>query len=128
MGQMGNYKHSSEEAVASVTAINALTMLRKAITLPQKTLIQSSVFINVTDILGGSTKITMRITSDAAGDISLVPDTEADISLGLTTATSGSVVYKTDIVVPSPGTTIYVWAKLDAGTANWQTVSVTGLE
>lgn len=126
MGATGNFKHVS--TTTSATGVTNAYGTAKAVEMPLKTLIQSSCLIQLDTIAGGATKTTVRITADPAGDVCLVPDTEADISAGIATATSGTTVYKTDIVVPSATTTIYVWIKLDAGTANWNGVTITGLE
>lgn len=43
--------------------------------------------------VSSATKITMRISLDAAGDDCVVPDVEATIATGLTTSTKGAVAY-----------------------------------
>lgn len=126
MGAVGSFKH-----VATVTGATAITNAfgnSVAVELSQATLIQSSCFLFLDTIAGGAAKTTVRITSDAAGDECLVPDTEADISVGITTATDGTTVYKTDIVVPAGSNTVYVWVKLDAGSCNLNKVVITGIE
>ena len=95
--------------------------------LAQTVLIHSSAIIQLNAINTGI-KTTFRITSDIQGDHCLVPDTTADISLGKTTATDGTSVYKIDVILPSTTTTVYVWVKLDAGTANVDKVTITGYE
>ncbi len=40
-----------------------------------------------------ATKITLRVSLDAAGDECVVPDVEATISTGISTATKGAVAY-----------------------------------
>ena len=68
--------------------------------------------------ISGATKITFRISLDAAGDEMLVTDTEADpIYTGTTTATDGSVVYSlNDLPVNLDVGTLYVFFKTNAGT------------
>jgi hypothetical protein len=126
MGATGNFKHVAETTGSS--ALSNAWNLTVPVTLPLQTLIQSSLFLYVDTIAGGATKTTVRVTSDIAGDLCLIPDTEADISTGKTTATKGTSVYKTDIVVPSGTDIVYVWVKLDAGTAVLNKVVITGLE
>ena len=126
MGATGKFKHVATETGA--TAITNAYGNSEAVELPLQTLIQSSCFLYLDTIAGGGTKTTVRITSDAAGDECLVPDTEADISAGITTANAGTTVYKIDIVVPAGSTTVYVWVKLDAGTCNLNKVIITGVE
>jgi len=74
--------------------------------------------VRVTNIVG-TAKLTCRITADAAGDFVLMPDTEAAISTGITTTTSGCVAYS--IGIPFFGlinqdSKFYLWAETDAGT------------
>jgi hypothetical protein len=68
--------------------------------------------------ISGAAKITFRISLDAAGDEMLVTDTEADpIYTGTTTAADGSVVYSLNgLPVDLSIDTLYVFAKVDAGT------------
>jgi|TARA_R100000084_G_C4648875_1_gene148421 hypothetical protein len=82
---------------------------------------------------GTPTKVTIRVTSDAEGDVILVPDTEATLVAGLTTATTKSVAYSVKLPLfqrlSSPGNgTLYVFAKLDAGTATFAESSLTWME
>ena len=75
-------------------------------------------WIWMSSIAGGATKITFRISLDAAGDEMLVTDTEADpIYTGTTTATDGSVVYSLNgLPVDLDVDTLYVFFKTNAGT------------
>ncbi len=126
MGATGKFKHvSSTVGAYATTTAYALSV---PVVLKDETSIQSSIFIDLDGIGGGAAKTTIRITSDAAGDISLVPDTEATISLGITTPQFGSTVYKTDVIIPAGSNTVYVWVKLNAGTASVNKVTVTGTE
>lgn len=79
--------------------------------------------IKVTSI-GAATKCTMRICADAAGDEILIPDTEATLVPGITTATTAAVAYQVDLPVwqllNNPGNgVVYVFVKVDAGTPTW---------
>ena len=79
--------------------------------------------VNVQGIAGGATKLTVRVTSDAAGNESILPDTEATIATGIGTATTGSVAFSagvgmTNLNPTQTDTIIYVWVRTDAGTAN----------
>ena len=85
--------------------------------------ILDSINLHVDTIAGGAAKLTVRVTSDAAGDESILPDTEADIATGITTATKGSVAYAAGVALTNlnPAQTdciVYVWVKTDAGTCN----------
>jgi hypothetical protein len=82
-----------------------------------------SLYIRLTSI-GAATKVTIRITADANGDVVLIPDTEADLVTGITTATTGSAMFSVDLpcflLESFPGNgTLYVFAKVDAGTPTW---------
>ncbi|UCC74388.1 MAG: hypothetical protein JSV86_07475, partial [Gemmatimonadota bacterium] len=64
------------------------------------------------------------ITADANGDVILIPDTEATLATGITTATTGSAMFSIDLpcyqLENFPGNgTLYVFAKVDADTPTW---------
>ena len=65
------------------------------------------------------TKVTMRICADAAGDYTLVPDTEATLVAGITTGASKCVAYKVDLplhqILEVSGD-LYLFIKVDANT------------
>jgi hypothetical protein len=68
-------------------------------------------------IAGGATSITARLTQDAGGDDVIMPDTTATISVGITTATEGAVVFDIDAPLwTTSGSTLYLHAKTNAGT------------
>jgi len=88
------------------------------------------VHIKVGSIAGGATKLTMRICLDADGDFTVVPDTEATIVTGVTTATSGCVAFAVRLplfqILNAPGNgNLYLFAKLDAGTATFAQACIT---
>lgn len=85
------------------------------------------VFLNT--VAGGATKITVRLTRDSAGDECIVPDTEATIATGVTTAADGSIAVKIDIPwVSGTSDNVYPFYKTDAGTANMVSTIVTWRE
>jgi len=65
-----------------------------------------------------ATKITMRISLDAAGDECVVPDVEATIATGLTTTTEGAVAYSVKLPIYQSATgevgKLYIHLKADA--------------
>lgn len=75
-------------------------------------------WIHVSSATSSPTKITFRICSDTLGDKMLVTDTEGDLFFGITSATTGSVVYKIDIPLLLSTETVYLMAKTDTGTVN----------
>lgn len=78
-----------------------------------------SLHVRVTSIAGGAAKLTCRLTADAAGDFELMPDTEATLSLGITTPTSGCVGYSIGIPffgIVNRDSKFFLFVKTDAGT------------
>lgn len=70
--------------------------------------------------------VTVKVCEDADGDVIIVPDTEADISLGITTVASGAVVYDIDAPIWTlSGSTLYVFIKVDAGTVTMANSQIT---
>jgi len=74
--------------------------------------------------IGTATKLTIRICADPNGDFTLVPDTEATLVPGVTTATSACAAFKVQLplfqILSGPGNgTLYVFAKVDADTPNF---------
>lgn len=95
--------------------------------------ILDTVNLHVHAIAGGCTKLTVRVTSDATGNESIVPDTEATIATGIGTATTGSVVFSAGVGMSNlnPAQTdalVYVWVKTDAGTCNLKESTLTWRE
>jgi hypothetical protein len=79
------------------------------------------IHVRVTGIAGGATKLTIRVCIDPAGDYTVVPDTEATIVTGVTTATTGCVAYKVQLplahILAQNVGNLYLFAKVDAGSA-----------
>jgi len=102
-----------------------------------QTVIPSSRWVNfieslllwVDTIAAGATKITMRLTADAAGDQCIIPDVQATLATGITTATKGSVAFSCGFALPQvTSATVYLWCKTDAGTCNLGTATLTWKE
>ncbi len=69
------------------------------------------------------TKITIRICADADGDLTLVPDTEAELVAGVTTAATKCAAFSVQLplfqTLSAPGNgKLYLFAKVDSGTGN----------
>lgn len=79
-----------------------------------------------------STKITIRICADAGGDTVIIPDTEADLVAGITTATTKTATFRIDLPVEQPvakgDANFFVFAKVDAGTPNFDSSIITWME
>jgi hypothetical protein len=140
MGKIGHYFHDSLNVtpVASVGTTFDVTKFQLHDLIPDQTFPNSSpsrfpgvtrktlfanriegLHVRVTSIAGGAAKLTCRITADAAGDFTLMPDTEATISTGITTTTSGCVAYAIGIPffgIVNQDSKFYLWVKTDAGT------------
>lgn len=84
----------------------------------------SAIYVQVDTIAAGATTLTIRATSDAAGQLIIVPDTTATISTGITTATAGGVVLKIDVDYKASDSNFYVHFKTNAGTCNVKVVEV----
>jgi hypothetical protein len=84
-----------------------------------KGFIESLIF-GLDSIAGGAAKATVRLCADADGDIPLVGDVEVPLDLGITTATSGSgQIYYDSFPFENVGDdNIYIFYKVDAGSAN----------
>jgi len=67
------------------------------------------------------TKVTIRLCADPDGDYTLIPDVEADLVAGITTASSKCAAFKVDLplfqILESTGN-LYLFAKVDNATGN----------
>lgn len=84
----------------------------------------SAIYIQVDTIAVGCTSLTVRATSDAAGQLIIVPDTTATISTGITTATAGGVVLKIDVDYKGAESDFFVHFKTNAATCNVKVLEV----
>lgn len=140
MGKVGTYFHDSLNvtAVASVGTAFDVTKFQLHDLIPDQTFPNSAplrfpgvtrktlfanriegLHVRVTSIAGGAAKLTCRISADAAGDFTLMPDTQATIVTGITTTTSGCVAYSIGIPffgIINADSKFWLWAKTDAGT------------
>ena len=83
------------------------------------------IWVRLTDISGaGVTKVTIKVTSDVLGDVIIIPDTEAEISRGLTTTNSGYGVFKVDLDYIN-GEEMYFFLKTNTGTAKVSVIDLT---
>lgn len=87
-----------------------------------------SIHVRLTNVAGGAAKIYIRLCLDANGDYTVVPDVECPLAAGITTATSACAAVSVGIPVFGAlldTTTLYLFAKLDAGSADWQASCIT---
>jgi hypothetical protein len=78
------------------------------------------------------TTLTVRLTRDIAGNDTVVGDTTASISYGITTATEGAVTIAIDFVYSHnsvggalPDNNLYLFWKVDKGTAQVRRIELT---
>lgn len=72
----------------------------------------------LTSIAGGATKVTWYVCRDANRDQPLTDEIETDIVVGSTAGAGGCAATFDGALLVSTGGTIYIAAKLDAGTAD----------
>ena len=79
-----------------------------------------------------STKVTIRLCLDADGDVTIVPDTEADLVAGITTAAEKCAAFSVRLPVfqlfEATNRNLYLFAKVDAGTPNFAQSCITWRE
>ena len=84
-----------------------------------------SIIYHFSSLAGGAAAVTVRMTSDTAGDVMLLPDTTATITTGVTTATDGSAAYSVDLDAGlDSGDTVYMMHKVNAGTATIDKIEI----
>ena len=79
-----------------------------------------NLWIKATSIHASTSAITMRITSDQAGDEIIVPDTTSAISSGLTTTSSGYAVWRLQTNWSSNIEKLFIFLAADHGTFNFE--------
>jgi hypothetical protein len=131
LGKVGKFYHSSTVAL-NVAAIGTsfdvakfhLHNLNSMLPVPfnggQFKGFIEGLYVRVTNIAGGSAtpKITARLCCESGGDFTFLPDTEATLALGLTTATSGVCAYEFKLPLNQFFATdeVYLFIKIDQGT------------
>ena len=122
MAKVGQYTHGSTITanVAGVgTSFDKTKFHLHQLTIPntQFTNPIEGLYVRVTNIAGGASKITARLCCDADGDFTFLPDTEAVIATGLTTATSGTAAWEFGLPLKQFfGTSeVYLFIKVDQG-------------
>ena len=85
-------------------------------------------YISVDTIAAGATSLTIRLCRDAAGDVTVLGDTLANLSTGITTAAKGSVTYKLDIPYVHTDANLFLFWKTNAGTCQVRSVDLTWSE
>jgi len=141
MGATGKYIHCSRDVTTGAIALAAAYnpglyhTIRcnsglDARTQDNQRLYMSGVHIQLANLGGGAATVTFNLSADAAGDVIIVPDTACTITPGMTTATVGlgSALVDVDYVLGAMGctdNTLYLHAKINAGTANMTLTAIT---
>ena len=90
------------------------------------------IVVKLSSIHTDATKVTMRLCLDATGDHVVIPDTEATISKGITTANAGAVAYSVGIplaqTLAGAKGNFYLFVKLDSDTATLDSTTITWSE
>jgi len=144
MAKTGHFLHNSAHAVniAATTAYSASPVRYHDITnlgtagggILNRAYYLRTLYIKL-DTLSAApipTTLTVRLTRDAAGNDTVVGDTTASISYGVTTATEGAVTIAIDFVYSHnsvggalPDNNLFLFWKLDQGTANVRRIELT---
>ena len=137
MAAVGKYIHSSRHTGLTISLTNAYVAGAQRHNAPlwegndgtktSKSSVRarlSAIYVQVDTIAAGATSLTVRATSDAAGQLIIVPDTTATISTGITTATAGGVVLKIDVDYKASESDFYVHFKTNAATCNVKVLEV----
>ena len=72
-------------------------------------------YVKVSTIVTAAS-LTMRLTTDVAGDEIVIGDTAATLSTGITTGAEGAAVWRINIDAVISGKVLYAYFKTDAGT------------
>ena len=140
MAATGRFIHSSIHTGLSVSATNAYVAGQRH-PLPlnnDQTSVNGNVrgiailgalYVHVNTIAGGATTLTLRLSTDAAGDQPWIGDTTATISTGVTTATQGAVTIRMDVPFIKPDNDIlYCHWKTNVGTCTVDAINLTWTE
>jgi len=133
MAKVGSFLHNSAHAV-NIAATNAYAVARSHNvnnlggegSFPMRAYFLRTLYIELDSLAGLSAKptLTVRLTRDSAGDTTMVGDVTASISLGVTTATNGSITVAIDFAYSHNDVTgitvdnLHCFWKLDQGTGN----------
>lgn len=86
----------------------------------------SALYIHVNTIAAGATSLTVRLSTDTAGDNPWIGDSTATLSTGVTTAAQGAVTFKIDVdFVKNANDILYCHMKTNAGTCTVDRIELT---
>ena len=88
-----------------------------------------AIHVHLHNIAGGATSVDIKVCLDANGDNAFIPSTNCPIDPAITTAGQGNIALKVGIpLVAVTGGTFYVFAKVNAGSADYVTSILTWTE
>ena len=86
----------------------------------------SALYIHVNTIAAGATSLTVRLSTDTAGDSPWIGDSTATLSTGITTAAQGACTFKIDVdFVKNANDILYCHMKTNAGTCTVDRIELT---
>mgnify|MGYP003138468430 CR=1 FL=1 len=119
-GQLNKQIIVQPSSAVSVTGTAFDAAKNMSVSLPQNVTLS---LIRVSGTLSSTTKVSIQVSRDAAGDDIVIPDTEATLAIGVTTNTVGVALFEVEANIYTQGT-IYIHAKVDAGTYTWTKTEV----
>lgn len=137
MAKVGSYFHNSAHAI-NIAATNAYAVARSH-NIDNlngggggNRFMLRTLYIELDDLAGlsASPTLTVRLTRDTNGDVTMVGDVTASISLGVTTATDGSVTIAIDFAYAHNAVNgnvvdnLHCFWKLNQGTGNVRRVEL----
>lgn len=139
MAKVGKFINNSAHAI-NIAATNAYAAVRSHnldnlggnSNIPNRAFILRTLYIELDTLAGLSATptLTVRLTRDAAGDLTIVGDVTASISLGVTDATDGAITIAIDFAYSHNAVSgvivnnLHCFWKLDQGTANVRRVEL----
>jgi len=143
MAASGKFFHNSAHTV-NIAATNAYAAARShnctnlgggtgGLTASKRRYMLRTLYVKLDTLAGLSAtpSLTMRLCRDTTGNDTVVGDVTASISLGVTTATEGAVTVAIDFAYSHndisgvTNDTLYLFWKLDQGTANVRRIELT---
>lgn len=147
MGKIGTFIHVDKDIATGNKAVGTAYIAANFMTI---VLDQPNVFgdsfkghlgavhcvVNTLNGLSATPKLTFRVSADELGNVPIIPDTEADITQGITAATDGMVIGAVDLDFAWGGDgisqiltrTVYIHSKIDQGTCNLHSAYITWRE
>lgn len=137
MAAVGHFFHNSDHTGLTISCTDTYSTARRHLipvmedtTINIKKYKLGTLYIHVDTIAGAPTGLTVRLCRDAAGNESVIGDTTASLSLGVTTASEGNVTIKIDSVYAHTDSNLYIFFKTNVvgSTCNVKKIELTSEE